>query len=87
MEFFSGISEVQDILVKYPSVCCITLEDMWQVVKIGNNVVDGRVVKVFRLFSLVLEVNVVSLVFGASLFCCRVASSSDSLVQSINRSV
>ena len=51
MEFVVGASEVRDLCVEYPSVCCVTLEDVRQVVKRCDDVVHGKVVGQFGFVS------------------------------------
>ena len=54
-EFVFGASEIRHLGVEYPSVCCIALEDVRQVVNSCNNMVHGRVVRWFGFIFLVFK--------------------------------
>ena len=55
VEFVFGASEVRELCIKYPSVCCVTLEDVRQVVNSCDDVVYGRVVRHFVFVFLVFK--------------------------------
>ena len=50
-----GTSKFRDLCVEFPSVCCVMLEHLRQVVVSCNNLVNGRVVKLFRISFRVFE--------------------------------
>ena len=55
VEFVFGASEIRQLFVEYPSLCCVNLEDVRQVVNSCNYVVHGRAVRHFGVVFLVFK--------------------------------